>query len=531
MVISGNGFNACGKWESWSAMKAISTTRHPGLFAGMVLALRQRSRAIAWWGLLLAMGCATGAEAQTKRPNILWIIGDDLGVELGCYGYAAARTPHIDRLAREGRRYSNAFATAPVCSSSRSAFITGMYQTRIACQDHRTMLMKPLPEGVHPITTHLRAAGYTCVDVRGLGANGKEDFNFSPADVFDSKELAVMEKTVAEGKPLFAQINFFEPHRTFTALPAGAAPTDPARVTLPPLYPDSPLARQDWAAYLDAIRVCDDKVGRVLAWLEERHLADNTVIFLFGDNGRPHVWDKQWLSDGGLRVPLIVRWPGRVPPGAVDPRLVSLIDVSAETLVAAGVAPLPVLDGRPFLGPDTSPRDYVFGARDRCGESFDRIRSVHDGRFNYIRNYYPELPYWQTSRYKEKQYPVLALLKQWHTAGRLTPAQDRFFADTKPVEELYDLQADPGELRNLAADPAHAAVRQRLRQALDRWQRDVPDAAKTPESPEEYNLAAAGSRKTYATLQPDEWDRRTDAIVAALKVRGFKPASAQQKEP
>lgn len=473
-------------------------------------------------GLTLALTPAHGAGA---KPNILWIIGDDLGVELGCYGYAQAQTPHMDRLAREGRRYSNAFTTAPVCSASRSAFITGMYQTRIACQDHRTMIMKPLPEGVHPVTTYLRAAGYTCVDVRGLGANGKEDFNFSPADVFDSKDLAVMEKTVADGKPLFAQVNFFEPHRTFTALPAGETPTDPDTMRLPPLYPDTPVARKDWADYLDAVRVCDGKVGRLLAWLEERKIADNTVIFLFGDNGRPHVWDKQWLSDAGLRVPLLVRWPGRVPPGGVDRRLVSIIDVAAETLVAAGVSPLPPMDGRVFIGADAMPRDFVFGARDRCGEAFDRIRSVHDSRYNYIRNYYPEIPYWQRSRYKEKQYPVLTVLKQWHTAGRLTPAQDRFFADSKPVEELYDLQTDPGELRNLAADPAHAAILQQMRQALARWQREVPDAGATPESLEEYTLAANQSRKQYSQLQNDPWDERTDVIVEALKARGFKPAA------
>lgn len=471
--------------------------------------------------LTLQFPLAHGADT---KPNILWIIGDDLGDELGCYGYSMAHTPNMDRLACEGIRYPNAFATAPVCSASRSAFITGMYQTRIGCQDHRTMLMKPLPAGVRPITAYLRDAGYTCLDVVGLGANGKEDFNFKPADVFDSKDLAVMEKTVADGRPLFAQVNFFEPHRKFTRLPADEQGADPAKVTLPPLYPDNPVARKDWAEYLDAVRVCDDKVGRLLTWLDEHHIADNTVIFLFGDNGRPHVWDKQWLSDAGLRVPLIVRWPGRVKPGTVDKRLVSLIDVSAETLVAAGVGPLPTMDGRPFIGPDTRSRDYVFGARDRCGEAFDRIRSVHDERYNYIRNYYPEMPYWQRSRYKEKEYPVFTLLKQLHTEGKLSPPQDRFFADTKPVEELYDLQTDPGELHNLAANPEHAPVMQRLRQALDRWQREVADAAATPESPEEYNLAAEHSLKQYPTVKSDEWDARTDTIVEALKARGFKPA-------
>ncbi len=482
-------------------------------------------------GLLVATGLAAGAAAPVNRPNILWIIGDDLGDELGCYGYAMAHTPHIDRLAREGRRYPNAFATAPVCSASRSAFITGMYQTRIHCQDHRTMLMQPLPAGVRPVTSYLREAGYTCLDVVGLGANGKEDFNFRPADVFDSKDFGAMEKAATEGRPLFVQLNIHEPHRKFTRLPAGTPGADPSKVALPAKYPDDPVARKDWAEYLDAVQVCDNKVGGILAWLEGRHLAANTVIFLFGDNGRPHVWDKQWLSDAGLRVPLIVRWPGRVQPGVVDDRLISLIDVSAETLVAAGVNPLPFMDGRPFIGADTQPRDYIFGARDRCGEAFDRIRSVHDQRYNYIRNYFPEIPYWQRSRYKEADYPVFALLKQLHAEGRLTPPQDRFFADTKPAEELYDLQVDPGEQHNLASEGQYAPVLQRLRQALDRWQREVPDAGATPESLAEYNLAASQSQKQYARLKNDPWDLRTDEIVQALKARGFKPAATGTGAP
>jgi len=469
--------------------------------------------------------------AQTKQPNIIWIVGDDLGAELGCYGSPGAHTPNMDRLAAEGIRYSNAFSTAPVCSASRSAFITGMYQTRIGNHEHRTMMMKPLPAGVEPVTTYLRQAGYVCFDVIGLGANGKEDFNFSPAKVFDSKDFAAMEKTVADGKPLFLQFAIHEPHRDFTPLPQGMVGADPAKVILPPKYPDDPVARKDWAEYLDAVQVCDMKVGRLLAWLEERQIADNTLIFLFGDNGRPHVWDKQWLSDSGVRIPLIVRWPGHVSPGSVDSRLVSLIDVPAETLAAARIQPMPTMDGRLFLGPATIPREFAFAARDRCGETFDRVRSVHDGRYNYIRNYYPELPYWQTSRYKVRQYPVLARLKELHALGKLTPAQDRYFADTKPAEELYDLQNDPGELQNIIDHPQHTEARQRLRQALAQWQQAVPDMGAELESLEEYNRGAAGALKGDDKFVPDTWDRRSESIVDALKARNFKSVSMATAAP
>lgn len=473
---------------------------------------------------------ASVPAATVSRPNIIWIIGDDLGVELGCYGQPDARTPHIDRLAGEGTRYANAFATAPICSASRSAFITGMYQTRIGCMDHRTMLRQPLPAGVQPLTRYLRAAGYVCANIRGLGANAKEDFNFADKKVFDSQDAADLAKAVAAGRPFFAQFNFNEPHRAFAKLNPGEHGADPNQIHLPPSYPDHPVARQDWAEYLDAIQVCDRKVGQLLAWLEQQHIADNTVIFLFGDNGRPHVWDKQWLSDAGLRVPLIVRWRGHVPAGKTEARLVSLIDVSAETLRSAGL-PLPAgMDGRAFLGEDSVPRPYAFGARDRCGEAFDRIRSVHSERFNYIRNFYPELPYWQTSRYKSVQYPVLALLKRLHTEGGLTAAQDRYFADTKPAEELYDLKADPHELRNLALDPAYASDLKTLRHELDVWIQATDQRATTLESPEEYRLAAEESQR-QSRFTPDAWDQRTEPIVNDLRARGFRPAGKQDPKP
>ncbi|MBL9189694.1 MAG: sulfatase [Opitutaceae bacterium] len=460
---------------------------------------------------------------STPPPNIIWIIGDDLGVELGCYGNPDVRTPQIDRLAKDGARYANAFATAPVCSSSRSAFITGMYQTRIGSMDHRTMLEQPLPVGVKPITSYLRDAGYLCANIRGLGANAKEDFNFTDPGVFDSKELSDLEKAVAARRPFFAQFNFFEPHRNFSKPEAGAPRADPATVRLPPQYPDHPLARQDWAAYLDAIGVLDRKVGQLLAWLDRQGVTDNTLIFLFGDNGRPHVWDKQWLSDAGLRVPLIVKWPGRVAAGTTEQRLVSLIDVSAQTLVAAGLKLPAGMDGRAFLGADTVPRTYAFGARDRCGEAFDRIRSVHSERFNYVRNYYPELPYWQTSRYKSVQYPVLALLKRLHTDGRLTPPQARYFADRKPLEELYDLKNDPHELRNLATDPAYAAELKQLRQQLDGWIQAADQRAITFGSPEEYRLALESSQRQKGFV-PDAWDQRALKVIEELRAREFRPA-------
>ncbi len=462
-------------------------------------------------------------------PNILWIIGDDLGVELGCYGNPDATTPNSDRLAEQGMRFTNAFSTAPVCSASRSAFITGMYQNGIACEDHRTMLMKPLPDGVQPVTQRLKQAGYFTVSVKGLGGNGKTDFNFSGKDFFDSTKSTDLKNAISSGKPFFAHINIFEPHRQFTKLPKGTKGADPDKVSLPPQYPDHPLARKDWAAYLDAVQVFDIKVGKILSWLDEQGVSENTVVFLFGDHGRPHVRDKQWLSDAGLRVPLIIRWPGKAKPNTSDDRLVSLIDVTAETLLTAGI-PIPEnMDGRPFIGPDTTKREYTFAARDRCGEAFDRIRSVHDGRFNYIRNLYPELPYWQTSRYKSLGYPVLDLMKELHDTGQLTDAQDAWFSNAKPAEELYDLNADPHELLNLANDPAHEKDLSRLQNALDAWLEETETSSLKADVAAEYDLALKGTQKSHdSRFTKDEWDKRSDEITRSLRERNFQPEEKER---
>ena len=465
--------------------------------------------------LMIAVLLAISASATP--PNIVWIIGDDLSPDLGCYGYREVETPHIDRLAEQGVRYTAAFATSPVCSPSRSALITGRYQTSIGTHQHRTPNKGFLPEGVRPVTQHLREAGYQCVNFKGQGANGKTDYNFrSRQSVFDGSELDL-------AKPFFMQVNFFEPHRPFKKL-EGRVREGPA---IPPQYPEHPVVRSDWTAYLEHIERLDGKVGRFLAWLEGSGQAENTVVFFFGDHGRPHVWDKQWLYDGGIRVPLIVRWPGMIAAGGSEDRLVSLLDVSAETLKLAGQDIPDGFHGRAFLG-KAAERSELFAARDRCGDAYERIRCVRTKRFKYIRNFYPELPYWQTSRYKLTGYPVLDVLKTMHEAGELSPSQARFFADTKPAEELYDLGADPSETNNLVSDPAHLETLERLRSKLDNWIAESGDKGAKPESIENYKAAVAGSTKHFKKkFKPDGWHQRSEAIRAKLVERNLRPTSVE----
>ncbi len=431
-------------------------------------------------------------RAAAARPNILWLIAEDFGQHLGCYGTKEVWTPNLDRLAAEGVRYTRFFTTAPVCSPSRSAFMTGMYATTINAHNHRSHRDDgyQLPPGVRVLTDWFRDAGYFTANLRALPADfgfrgaGKTDWNFTyGGKPFDSDRWADLKTH----QPFYAQLNFQETHRNFRA-PKRA---DPAKVEIPPYYPDHPVTRADWAAYLDAATELDRKIGLVLRQLEADGLADNTVVVFFGDNGQAHVRGKQFCYDSGLLVPLIVRWPKNFPapkqiaPGAVDDRLLAAIDLAPTMLAIAG-APQPAkMQGEIFLGDRAGPpRQYVFGARDRCDETVFRFRTVRDARYRYIRNFTPERPFLQPNAYKEKQYPVWNLLKELNAAGKLTPAPAALCAPTMPAEELYDIIADPHETNNLAQSPQHQDARKRLRAALEKWIEESNDQGRELEPPE-----------------------------------------------
>lgn len=423
------------------------------------------------------------AAAEGMRPNILWILGDDLGPDLACYGTPLVKTPNCDRLAQAGARFTRACTTAPVCSASRSALITGMYQTSIGAHHHRSHRQDgyTLPEGIKLVTEHFRAAGYfTCNVVdKEIGGNGKTDFNFAAPNAFDGSHW----RQRKADQPFFAQLTIKEPHRGFQ--PDKANPIDPEQIKLPPYIPNEPVARKDYALYLEMVQQFDEKLGRVLKRLEEDKLAASTIVFVFGDNGRCHVRDKQFLYDGGIHVPLLIRWPGQFKGGEVREELVSSIDITATSLALAGIEVPKHFQGQVFLGPQAKERKYVFAARDRCDETVDRIRSVQTTRYRYIRNFMPERPYMQPNAYKERSYPVWNLLKELKAQGKLTPEQQLFTADRRPAEELYDLQTDPHEVRNLVDAPEHATTLKELRGVLDAWIAETKDQGGTPEAPEE----------------------------------------------
>jgi arylsulfatase A-like enzyme len=439
----------------------------------------------------------SAAARPLRRPNVLWLIGEDMCADLGCYGTAQVWTPNLDRLAAQGVRYTRAFTTAPVCSASRSAFMTGMYQTTIGAHNHRSHRDDGyrLPDGVRLLTDWLRDAGYFTANIRQvtkeLRGTGKTDWNFTPeGKPYDTDRWDELKRH----QPFYAQINFSEAHRG-DSWPAARRDNprlaDPSKAKLPPYYPDHPIARDDWANYLDAITALDRKVGVVLKKLEEDGLADDTVVVFFGDHGRCMVRGKQWCYDSGLGIPLIIRWPKNFPPpprfkpGSVDGRLIAAIDLAATTLAIAGVRKPPKMQGQVFLGPDADPaRQYVFGARDRCDETVFRIRTVRDRRYRYIRNFMPERPFLQINRYKEASYPMIPLMRKLHAEGKLNATQAVLLAPSRPAEELYDLEHDPYEIHNLVQSPEHQAVLRRLRDVLDEWIDESRDQGRTPEPPE-----------------------------------------------
>ncbi len=414
---------------------------------------------------LLAATFATAAE----RPNIVFIVGEDMGPELGCYGDPQAATPQMDRLAREGARFTRCFTHAPVCAPSRCGLITGRYPTTLGAQHMRSRLVE-IPR---TFTKLLRDAGYF------VAWPGKTDFNFEPpADFADSTKNWL--KSPPPKQPFFAYLNFVQSHESqvrndddkYAANTKRLTPEqrhNPAKMSLPPYHPDAPEVRADLARYYDLVTSVDYDAGDVLKWLDDHKIADNTVVILFGDHGRGIARSKRWLYDSGLHTPLIVRWPGHIDAGSVRGDLVAFLDLAPTCLALAGVEVPAEMQGRIFLGEHAQPEPkYVFAARDFMDETHDRIRSVRDRQFRYVRNFHPELPYAQRIEYMERG-PTMQVWRRLHEEGKLNAIQDAFFAPTKPKEELYDTAADPWETRNLAADPQHAAKLAELRAALDEW--------------------------------------------------------------
>lgn len=479
--------------------------------------------------LLVAAGSVSlSASTRDDRPNILWIVTEDHSRDdVACYGNRDVRTPHIDGLAEKGVRFTNAFSAAPSCAPTRSGLITGMYPIRIGAQHQRNASAK-LPDEVRLLPQHLKDAGYFCVNATwDFQQPGKKDYQFQ-WDPESTWEEALDWNARQPGQPFFAQIHIPEPHRSGlgTALDRvfkrdTEQPVDPGKIHLPPYYPDDPVVRIDFAQYLESVQMADRKLGAVLKKLEDDGLAEETVVFFFGDHGRPFPHGKQFLYDEGLAIPLIVRWPGEIEPGTVRKDLVSMVDFAPTVLRLAGLEVPQHMDGMAFLGDQTQQREFIFASRDRVDDAVDRIRCVRTKRYKYIRNFYPDKPYDMGETYMTMMHPTLAALRHWHQEDRLSPAQAKWMAPRRPKEELYDLEADPWETVNVATDPAHAGVLEKLREHLNGWLRETGDKGQYPES--EASLEAIRDRyqqqlaDRLAALGIERVDQLYDAWSRHLK--------------
>ncbi|MGB1129314.1 MAG: sulfatase family protein, partial [Haloferula sp.] len=395
------------------------------------------------WISTVAM--AVGQTAQAPRPNILWFVVDDMSANFSCYGEKVIQTPHVDRLAKEGVRFTRAYATSPVCSTFRSALITGMYQTTIGAHHHRSGRGKhriQLPEGVEPIPAIFKRAGYhTCIgsgltdlDFRSMPLKkasahrlGKTDYNFDwDKAIYDSHDWSdrdqdqpfFMQVQLHGGKLRGASASGYESFDREVTKAFGEV-TPPDEVVLPPYYPRDEVLLKDWSTYLDSVRMTDRHVGLVIERLRKEKLLENTLIVFFTDHGISHARGKQFLYDEGAHIPLITRGPG-MGEGEVRKDLVEHIDIAALSLAAAGIEIPEEMQGRDILAADYEPKQAVFGARDRCGEATDRIRSVRTDRYLYLRNFHPERPHLMPSGYKDGKL-IVQRLRELHAKGELSP--------------------------------------------------------------------------------------------------------------
>ncbi|MEM7369660.1 MAG: sulfatase-like hydrolase/transferase [Bacteroidota bacterium] len=431
--------------------------------------------------LLVCLGffsCTPPTPSLPDRPNILWITSEDMNAFLGAYGDSLAITPHLDQLARTGVRYTHAFATAPVCSPSRSCLITGVYATSLGTQHLRSEV--EIPDQIIPFPKYLREAGYYCTN------NSKEDYNFRDPDIWDESSktahwrnrqadqafFSVFNITTTHQSQIFGSDSVF--HQKYGRLLSDSERCDPSAVKVPPYHFDTPEVRKLWARYYDVVTLMDRQVGELLAQLEADGLTESTIIFYYSDHGTGMPRSKRALYDSGLKVPLIISAPKAwreqldLPAGSVRDEVVSFADFAPSILHLLGL-PIPeYMQGIPFLGPKKQSQPYVFGHSDRVDEAYEISRTVRGKRFRYIRNYLPHLPLIQANFYTDQSEIMQELYREKQTAT-LSPAQIYMWQKRRTAEELYDTWEDPYETHNLVAEPTHQQTLLNMREAHREW--------------------------------------------------------------
>lgn len=449
------------------------------------------------------------------RPNILWLTSEDHGPEMGCYGDKVARTPNVDALAAKGMLFKKAWSVAPVCAPARTAIISGLYPSSSGGLHMRSMV--PMPAGTQMYPQFLLAAGYYCTN------NSKTDYNVKvEGKVWDESSNQAHWKNRGEGQPFFAVFNSTKSHESQIRTRPHKQITKPEVVRVPAYHPDTPEVREDWAQYYDKVSEADADAGRHLQQLAEAGLADDTIVFYYGDHGSGMPRGKRWPSNSGLHVPMVVyfppKWqhlaPKEYQPGGQSDRMVSFVDLAPTLLSLVGIEPPEWMQGHAFAGPHQSePPSFLYGERGRMDERMDLVRSITDGRYVYLRNYYPHVSQAQRVTYQFET-PTTRVWNELFLQGKTNEAQSLFWREPKDPEELYDLQTDPDEVRNLAHSPEHRAILEKLRRALSEHVAKVRDVCFLPEV--EIHARTAGS--TPYDLARDDEKYPFAKIVAAAEV-------------
>ncbi|MCM8524916.1 MAG: sulfatase-like hydrolase/transferase [Lentisphaeraceae bacterium] len=484
--------------------------------------------------LLLLIGLSTAA--QEKKPNILWLSAEDISAHFGCYGDKNAITPVIDTLASEGVRYSKTFTTAGVCAPCRSGIITGMYQTTLG--SHHMRCTATLPDNIKPFSYYMREVGYFCTN------NSKQDYQFkTPKGSWDiNSGKAHWRDRKDKNQPFFAVFNYTGCHESgitskskyssVTKGFSGELRRDPSKLDLPPYYPDTPTAREDWKRNYELITAMDQWAGNLIQQLKDDGLYEETIIIFWSDHGIGMPRAKRWLFNSGTHIPLVVRIPEKFrvnsqgKPGSVNHELVSSIDFAPTVMKLAGLEIPDHMQGRAFVGKElTEERKYVHGARDRMDERYDIIRTVRNGRYLYIRNYEPLKSYYQYINTCEKG-ATMKEMRKLFIEGKLPSEIAYYFKPTKPVEELYDYINDPHNMKNLVSDPNYKETLAELRKEHLRWVRESKDiglipepiiAEKVKESGSEYAVLRQGNAEEYMS-------KLSEAAAAASGGKSSLPA-------
>ena len=452
-------------------------------------------------GLSLLLAAVGSAATAADRPNLVLIIADDMAWnDCGAYGHPHIRTPNIDRLAKDGLRFDRAYLTTSSCSPSRSSMITGRYP-------HNTdagQLHLPLPGNQVTFVELLKKSGYY------TAAAGKWHLGPATKPKFDTvkegggpsgcENWVPVLRDRPKDQPFFLWLAAIDPHRGYqpNSIPKPHTADD---VIIPPFIPDTSEVRKDFGLYYDEISRMDGFIGQVVAELDRQKVADDTLILFITDNGRPFPRCKTTLYDSGIRTPFIVRWPSRVKAGGITGSLVSSLDIAPTFLELAGVEAGPTFQGESFAKTLTDPaapvRRYAI-AEHNWHDFDDHQRGVRGSRFLYIRNHYTDIPL--TPPADAVGGPTYQEMRRLNKASELTPVQAMPFRQPRPTEELYDSTTDPFQMRNLAGDPAHAAVLSEMRAELLKWEKATEDIV-------------PGERR------PDEFDRDTGRRLKAKKAK------------